>query len=301
MSATIAAAHLSGPLGQALAVVDGETWLYETDSERRRPTANDIRLFFDYGLEVRPLSPSEIAGLANGNLRSVLDVEARRFRALRGLLIGMDPLLDEPLREQGMRRSDRLLADPVVDSFVTPRFLRPADGQTWSAKQARDLAKAGGLARAARLYDIVSGMMLVELEDNVRQWSAEREPSSLAGAMAVRRAYDSGLIAAMAIAMHAADRAGIQGLVFKADAAGWDRRLVVHLAASAAPRDRSHAVTGPEREETDTTQVADLDPVAHPREDRGLARRAGSRSRQACRSSGRRRQRSSRYGFETGR
>ena len=56
MSATISTAHVSGPLGQALALLEGETWLFETSGGRRRPTSNDIRFFFDYGMEVRPVS-----------------------------------------------------------------------------------------------------------------------------------------------------------------------------------------------------------------------------------------------------
>ncbi|HVC60230.1 MAG TPA: hypothetical protein VND19_07725 [Acetobacteraceae bacterium] len=56
MSESIGTAHVSGPLGQALAVVDGETWLYQSGRERRRPSANDIRFFFDFGLEVRPVA-----------------------------------------------------------------------------------------------------------------------------------------------------------------------------------------------------------------------------------------------------
>jgi len=44
-------------LGQALAVVNDETWLYK-DSDRRRASANDIRFFFELGLEIRAIDPA---------------------------------------------------------------------------------------------------------------------------------------------------------------------------------------------------------------------------------------------------
>jgi hypothetical protein len=53
-------AHLCGPLGQALAVVDGETWLYEK-KDKRRPTANEVHFFFQNGMEVRAVDPSKEA------------------------------------------------------------------------------------------------------------------------------------------------------------------------------------------------------------------------------------------------
>ena len=265
MSASIATANISGPLGQALAVIDGETWLYDTDAERRRPSANDIRFFFDYGLEVRPLSPAEIAALARDSLHPILDSEARRFRALRGLLIGMDPELDEPLRERGMRRSERLLADPRVANFVVPRFLRPTDGQTWAAREAREIARRGGLIQAERLYAIVSGAVLIEVEDAIRAWAADHQPGSLAGAMAVRRAYDSGLIAVVAMGMHDGNPTGLRSLLFKADEAGWDRHLVGHLIAVAAPRRPTPPILGPEPEESELASSAAGDPAERAR------------------------------------
>ncbi len=88
MTATVTMAHVSGPLGQALAVIDGETWLYEIARDRRRPIGNDIKLFFDHGLEIW------------AELPTMLDAEARRFRALRDLLIGMDPDFDDDLRRR---------------------------------------------------------------------------------------------------------------------------------------------------------------------------------------------------------
>lgn len=58
MNMPITTAHLCGPLGQALAVVDGETWLYE-NRDKRRPTSNEIHFFFQNGLEVRAVSRSK--------------------------------------------------------------------------------------------------------------------------------------------------------------------------------------------------------------------------------------------------
>jgi hypothetical protein len=65
MNAFVSKAHVCGPLGKALAVIDGTTWLYE-GQERRRPTSNDIRFFFDFGLEVRPFDPFKDGALNEG-------------------------------------------------------------------------------------------------------------------------------------------------------------------------------------------------------------------------------------------
>ena len=51
--------QIRATLGQALAVIDGETWLFQTGRDKRRPASNDIRFFFDFGMEVRPVSFEE--------------------------------------------------------------------------------------------------------------------------------------------------------------------------------------------------------------------------------------------------
>lgn len=130
MNAPIAIAHLCGPLRQALAVVNGETWLYE-DKEPRRPTANEIQLFFQHGLEVRALEPTADGALNEEKLFSALDIEGRRFDTLQRLLMGMDADLTDDLRKQSMRRADRLLVDRAVAEFVEIRFLRPVKQQIW--------------------------------------------------------------------------------------------------------------------------------------------------------------------------
>ena len=113
MNAPITMAHLCGPLGQALAVVDNVTWLYE-DKQRRQPSSNEIHLFFSHGLEVRPIDPSIDGQPTDENLPSMLELETRRFRALQGLLIGMDSEIEDQLRIRNMRRSNRLLQDDLV-------------------------------------------------------------------------------------------------------------------------------------------------------------------------------------------
>jgi hypothetical protein len=128
MNAPVTMAHLCGPLGQALAVIDGTTWLYE-GQERRPPTSNDIRFFFDFGLEVRPFDTFKDGAPNEDSLRSALELEARRFQALEGLLIGMDAELDDDLRRRNMRRANRALALPAVSDFIGRRFLRPVPTQ----------------------------------------------------------------------------------------------------------------------------------------------------------------------------
>jgi len=266
MSASIiAAAHVSGPLGQALAVVDGETWLFDAGRDRRRPTANDIRFFFDFGLEVRPLSPSETAVRGIDDLRALLEAETRRFRALRGLLIGMDSELDEDLRQRGMRRSETLLGDRSVAEFVETRFLRPVDGQPWTIAHALALAHEAGLRRVERLYTIVDGPWLLRLEDKVREWTARQQRASVEGAVAVRRAYDTGLIATLATGIHDADRVRVRALLFQAGNAGWDPHLVTYLVNFAAPREATPAIVQPEPDEAERPAPSPLGPIERAR------------------------------------
>ena len=256
MSEAITSAHVSGPLGQALAVVNGETWLFEAGRSRRRPTANDIRFFFDFGLEVRPVAPEESSAGDGDSLRALLDTETRKFRALRALLVGMDAELDDELRLRGMRRSEVLLGDPTVAAFVETRFLRPVDDVSWSLPDALALAQSSGLSKVQRLYAIVRGPWLLRLEGCIREWAAEQGDRSLQQATAVVRAYETGLIAAVATAAHDEDRSRVHGLVFKASAAGWNPRLVVHLANLAAPKDRAVHADPAEQDEHAPTVVS---------------------------------------------
>jgi len=45
MTGVVSLAHIAGPLRQALAVIDNETWLFEANGDRRRPERNDIAFF----------------------------------------------------------------------------------------------------------------------------------------------------------------------------------------------------------------------------------------------------------------
>ena len=226
---SVTAAHVSGPLGQALAVVDGQTWLYEANREPRQPTGNDIRFFFDHGLEVRALVPQERPALSPGELRATLQSETDRFQALRDLLIGMDPKLTEDLRTRCMRRAERLLGEPQVAAFIDRRFIRPAEPTVWDPAGASALAKHHDLPRVARLYAIVAGPSLPATVAAIGDWGRQQDLSSLARAILLTHAYDTGLIAALASAVHDGDRTRVQGLIFAARAEGWEPRLVAFL------------------------------------------------------------------------
>lgn len=230
MNAPVTKAHLCGPLGQALAVIDGATWLYE-GKDRRRPTSNDIRFFFDFGLEVRPLDAFKDGPLDEASLCSALELEARRFRALEGLLFGMDAELDDDLRRRGMHSANRLLADTHVANFIEKRFLRPVATQAWDLVGARRLAQAKELADVARLYAIVDGPLLLRLEDEVEAWAITQGQISVERAVAVDKAYDSGLIAVLATALHDGNESSVRARVFLAKNVEWDRRLASHLVA----------------------------------------------------------------------
>ena len=85
MTIPIKLAHLCGPLGQALAIVGDETWLFENNA-RHRPTGNEIRFFFEHGLEVRTVDASKSGNLTEDGLSALLNLETDKHEALRGLL-----------------------------------------------------------------------------------------------------------------------------------------------------------------------------------------------------------------------
>lgn len=228
----ITTAHLCGPLGQALAVVDGQTWIYENGS-RRRATANDIRFFFDLGLEVRPVDPSGSGPLTEDKLSVMLEQETRCFQALHDLLLGMDADLDDDLRMRSMRGADRLLADAAVAAFVERRFLRPVEKEKWDVAGARRLAGAERLSVVERLYAIVDGPLLLCMENEIRDWLSGQGLTSVERALEIERAYDTGLVAALTslstTALERGPRVDIGETIIEARKVSWDRRLAAHL------------------------------------------------------------------------
>ncbi|MFI4986152.1 MAG: tetratricopeptide repeat protein [Alphaproteobacteria bacterium] len=283
MTTAITTAHVCGPLGQALAVVDGETWLYEIARDPRPPTSNDIRLFFDHGLEVRSLEPAGNGALTLAELPSILSDETSRFRALRGLLIGMDSEVDDELRQMSMRRADSLLAKSAVAEFVTRRFFRPLDREAWDVAGAIRIAKAAMLSAAGRLYEIVDGPLLPQLDEVVASWALTRGQASVERAHVRERAYDSNLIATAALALHDGDKSRIQNLIFLAKASGWNPHLVTYLVSRFAPADTPSAIVRAEAEDDDGISAA------HEQEIVGVVRARVQRAFEAYRS--RRRQR----------
>jgi hypothetical protein len=222
-AAAIMQAHVSGPLGQALAVIGGEIWLFEA-AGRRRPSHNDIRFFFDHGLEVRPIGQPIAA-----DLEGILDEETRKFRALHGVLYGLDADLDDATRSHEMRRASGLLSDPAVAEFVNCRFLQPPDTTAWDIAHALELARRADLPLIERLYAIVDSKVLGQVEDTIRDWAIHEGYGSARRAEVVEQAYDDGLVAAVARAAHDDDRPHLGTLLFDAETARGDRRLVEYL------------------------------------------------------------------------
>ena len=236
MNARITMTHLCGPLGQALAVVDNVTWLYE-DKQRRLPTANEINFFFSQGLEVRPIDPLRDGELTEENLSSLLELETRRFQALQGLLIGMDAEIEDQLRIRNMRRGNRLLSDHRVSQFVERRFIRPLNGQEWDLEGARRLAHSEELLAVLRLYKIIIGPSLIRLEDEITAWALQHGYTSIERAAEIRKAYDTGLIALLATSMHDDEPSELLKRVFFAKSADWDRRLATYLVRRLVPKE----------------------------------------------------------------
>ncbi|MFZ3353985.1 MAG: tetratricopeptide repeat protein [Xanthobacteraceae bacterium] len=244
MNARITMTHLCGPLGQALAVVDNVTWLYE-DKQRRLPTANEINFFFSQGLEVRPIDPLRDGELTEENLPSLLELETRRFQALQGLLIGMDAEIEDQLRIRNMRRGNRLLSDHRVSQFVERRFIRPLNGQEWDLEGARRLAHSEELLAVLRLYKIIIGPSLIRLEDEITAWALQHGYTSIERAAEIRKAYDTGLIALLATSMHDDEPSELLKRVFFAKSADWDRRLATYLVRRLVPKEPfADAVSG---------------------------------------------------------
>jgi tetratricopeptide (TPR) repeat protein len=160
-------AHLCGPLGQALAIINGETWIYEGKS-RRPAVSNDIRFFFEYGFEVRSITRWS-DGMTEANLLSALDTEARRYQALQSLLMGMDPELSDSLRWRCMERAEGLLADRTITDFVEGRFSASIRQEGWDLDGARRLARQRGLSTVASLYTIAGAPTLDTIDATLRR------------------------------------------------------------------------------------------------------------------------------------
>src|SRR5208282_4232702 len=287
MTAPITVAHLSGPLRQALAVVDGETWLFE-DNDRRRPTNNDIRFFFEYGAEIREVAPPRDSGLSEIDLLSLLNLEACRFQVLQGLLVGMDSELDDDLRRKNIRRANRFLTDPSVADFIERRFLKPVSQQAWDLPGALRLARTEKLSAVERLYAIVSGPLLLQLEDEIALWASNLGYASVERAVAVDKAYETGLLAAIVCALHDGKQDQVRAKVFLTKDIQWDRKLAAHLVNRFAPIGDSSRLPGAEAEDDDlTAEPSGTDIVAQVRlrvsqlldEFRSRQRRQGHRDR----------------------
>ena len=232
MNMQIKTAHLCGPLGQALAVADGETWLYERNA-KRRPTSNEVHFFFRNGLEVRPLDPTRDGPLVEDNLLAALDLESRRFAALKGLLIGMDGEVSHDLRCRFMRRANGLVVDRAVASFIEGRFLKPVSAgngssESWDLAGAVALARAEGLSSVLRLYQIAGGELLSRIEDEIAAWSRQHGFNSVECAVAIDASYESGLVAMIATAAHDQDEQALSRIFWTAHPA-WDKRIATHL------------------------------------------------------------------------
>jgi len=258
-------AHLCGPLGQALAVVDGDTWLYE-NSDKRRPTSNEIHFFFQNGMEVRTVDPSEDGPLSEGSLLSVLGLEARRFEALQGLLTGMDPELSNNLRRRYMRRTNRLLTDRAVSNFIEVRFLRPTSHQAWDLAGALRIAKEEELVSVERLYAVVNGDLLDRLANQTAIWAAEHGYTSVERAVSVDQVFDTGLASAIATAVHDNNQSRARAEIFLARNADWDRRLAAHLIKHFASIEASPDLGAVARDEDEDQTEPSSDIIAWVRE-----------------------------------
>jgi tetratricopeptide (TPR) repeat protein len=259
MTTHVTIAHICGPLGQALAVVDGKAWLYEA-KERRRPPSNDVRFFFEHGLEVRAVDPTEDGELTEDNLTSILDLEERRFQALQGLLIGMDSELDDNFRHRGLQRTDRLLADRTVADFIERRFLKPVQQPAWDLSGALRLARAEALFAVERLYEIISDPLLHKMEDAIADWGSHRGLSSVERAIALNGAYATGLLATLAIAIHDGDQRKVGAKLLFAKDVDWDRHLAAYLVNRFAKTNSDPQL--PPEDEDDISNATEADIVA---------------------------------------
>ena len=80
VSETIMSAHLSGPLGQALAIVDGKTRLFDADGEGQRPTTERNRLLLRVpGWRSAQSRGTKQAAAASPEIVHALSRETRRF------------------------------------------------------------------------------------------------------------------------------------------------------------------------------------------------------------------------------
>ena len=230
-AASISHAHISGPLGQALAVVGGETWLFDADGTNSKPSHNDIRFFFDFGLEVQPLPAVRSAA----EITEALQRETRLFQALDGVLNGMDRDLIQDTRLQRMRRAARLMDDADIAAFVRARVLRPDTDPAWDVVGAERIARMADLPAVVELYGILASPILARINSEIRVWAANQGYNAVRRTEMVERCFGDGLAVAVARGAWQGDRTTLANLLFGARKAKWDPRLVAHLARAMSP------------------------------------------------------------------
>ncbi len=198
----------------------------------------------------------------------------------------MDAELDDNLRQRSIRHANRLLTDRNVADFIEIRFLKPVPQQTWDLRGAILLARAQKLPAVERLYAIVHGPLLLQLEDEISVWAARQGYTSVERAIAVEKGFATGLVAAVATTLHDGNQSHLRAKIGLARGIRWDPKLAAHLANRFAP------LEGPPRlppmgDEDETVEVSDTDVASRARtqidqlleEYRSRQRRYGHRGR----------------------
>lgn len=142
---------VSGDLGQALALDEGQALLFDgaTTSEA---TTSEINMFFDTALDLVAIEGEQRAALDSEGLAELVRRETAKADTLRFLLFGMDGALSDGLRLSSIELASSMIGDVGIAEHIQERFLKVADPDCWDSRSAAMLATLIDADLPALLY-----------------------------------------------------------------------------------------------------------------------------------------------------
>lgn len=171
--------HISGDLGQALALNDDGRLLFDA-SGCKSCRDGDARSFFAFAFEVRRVPDHELAVLTPETLSRQVAAEARRHMGLRLALSGMDRRLSAGLRKQSIRQAEDILRHAPNGQFAERRLVRVHDPEVLDPSVSSRVARRDGAGHAAAIYDLIVNPQLPRIERFIRKQSENPDLLDLA-------------------------------------------------------------------------------------------------------------------------
>ncbi|MCW3847469.1 tetratricopeptide repeat protein [Sphingomonas sp. LB-2] len=211
----IADAIISGSIEQALYRDADGLWVVGVPDERPRPAApRDVMTFRGIAREVCNASADGLP-ISFETLLERLRHEVAFARALRGVLIGMDPDFSERLRRSGIDSADAILAaHPGLEAAVGLRLHVPTNGQEWDPGQGLEFAAAMGAARVASVYSPLADEAVSRVFDALEQVIEDQLGKGVEAHHARAGLIQSGLVSRVCTLVSRADGAALRDLTF---------------------------------------------------------------------------------------